>query len=52
MSREVISIEEKKKLAALSMKKALGGVADDEEEEIRELQKRKKLQEAIDKQNS
>lgn len=50
--REVINEDEKKKLAALEMKQALGGVDEDEEEELADLRKRKKLQQAINKSNS
>lgn len=51
MTQEQISDEEKKRLAALEMKNAMGGVEKKEEEEMFELRKRKKLQAAIDGSN-
>lgn len=51
MPKEVINSEEKRKLVAINMRKAFGEVSEEEEEERRELERRKKLQEAIDKQN-
>ena len=44
-----ISSEEMKKLAALNMKKALGGVSDEEEEERRQLERKKALNRAVNK---
>lgn len=51
MAQEQISDEEKKRLAALEIKNAFGGVEKKEEEEIFELRKKKKLQAAIDGRN-
>jgi hypothetical protein len=51
MSDYDMSEEEKQKLIALSMKKAFRGTDEDEEEEIRNLRKKKLLQAAVNKTN-
>lgn len=50
--QEVISEEEKQRLSALEIKNSLGGVEKDEEAEMFDLRKKKKLHEAIMKNHS
>ena len=49
MGQEIMSEEERNKLAALEMKNALGGVDKDEEQELFDMRKKKKLHEAVNR---
>lgn len=47
MSEPLLTEEERKKLAALEIKKAFGGISNKEEKEAKELRKKKRLEDAL-----
>lgn len=47
MPEKAITEEEKKKLAALEIKKAFGGISTKEEKQAQELRKKKRLDDAL-----